>query len=154
MLVSGRVTHFQLFNSQVVFACFAKSQFSMFFGRFRFVQKKTPWDFWGPPEILEPTRVCLMKRLLASIYWVVVSNIFHFHPYLGKWSKLTNIFQMGWNHQLVYFFGESAKSISYPLYDEGLIVGLDRTPSCDRFNDFLGSTCSLPMGFLWMDFRK
>ena len=24
---------------------------------------------------------------------------FLFHPYLGKWSNLTNIFQMGWNHQ-------------------------------------------------------
>ena len=32
---------------------------------------------------------------------VVVSNIFHLHPYLGKWSNLTNVFQMGWfNHQL------------------------------------------------------
>ena len=30
----------------------------------------------------------------------MVSNIFYFHPYLGKWSKLTNTFQMGWNHQL------------------------------------------------------
>ena len=30
-----------------------------------------------------------------------VSNIFYFHPYLGKWSNLTNIFQRGWNHQLV-----------------------------------------------------
>ena len=30
---------------------------------------------------------------------MVVSNIFYFHPYLGKWSNLTNIFQMGWNHQ-------------------------------------------------------
>ena len=29
----------------------------------------------------------------------MVSNIFYFHPYLGKWSNLTNIFQMGWNHQ-------------------------------------------------------
>ncbi len=29
------------------------------------------------------------------------SNIFYFHPYLGRWSKLTNIFQIGWNHQLV-----------------------------------------------------
>ena len=28
------------------------------------------------------------------------SNIFCFHPYLGKWSNLSNIFQMGWNHQL------------------------------------------------------
>ena len=33
-------------------------------------------------------------------FWVAVSNIFYFHPYLGKWSNLTNIFQMGWNHQL------------------------------------------------------
>ena len=24
---------------------------------------------------------------------------FYFHPYFGKWSILTNIFQMGWNHQ-------------------------------------------------------
>ena len=29
------------------------------------------------------------------------SNICYFHPgSLGKWSNLTNIFQMGWNHQL------------------------------------------------------
>ena len=28
-----------------------------------------------------------------------VWNICYFHPYLGKWSNLTNIFQMGWNHQ-------------------------------------------------------
>ena len=30
----------------------------------------------------------------------MVSNIFYFHPYLGKIPNLTNIFQMGWNHQL------------------------------------------------------
>ena len=34
---------------------------------------------------------------------MVVSNIFHFHPYLGKIANLTNIFQMGWNHQLVIY---------------------------------------------------
>ena len=27
-----------------------------------------------------------------------------FPPYLGKWSTLTNMIQMGWNHQLVYEF--------------------------------------------------
>ena len=32
--------------------------------------------------------------------WLVVSNIFYFHPYLGKISNLTIIFQLGWNHQL------------------------------------------------------
>ena len=37
-------------------------------------------------------------------YWVVVSNIFYFHPYLGKIPILTNIFQRGWNHQLVLYF--------------------------------------------------
>ena len=36
-----------------------------------------------------------------KINWVVVSNIFYFHPYLGKIPILTNIFQRGWNHQLV-----------------------------------------------------
>ena len=33
--------------------------------------------------------------------WVVVSNIVYFHPYLGKIPILTNIFQVGWNHQPV-----------------------------------------------------
>ena len=33
-----------------------------------------------------------------------ISHIFYFHPYLRKWSNLTNIFQMGWfNHQPVVF---------------------------------------------------
>ena len=27
---------------------------------------------------------------------------FYFHPNLGKWSILTNIFQRGWNHQPVF----------------------------------------------------
>ena len=35
---------------------------------------------------------------------MVVSNICYFHPYLGKWSNLTNIFQGGWNHQLVHLY--------------------------------------------------
>ncbi len=38
------------------------------------------------------------------VFWVVVSKNCYFHPYLGKWSNLTNIFQMGWNHQLVLLF--------------------------------------------------
>ena len=35
----------------------------------------------------------------------MVSDIFYFHLCLGKWSNLTNIFQMGWNHQLDQFHG-------------------------------------------------
>ena len=30
------------------------------------------------------------------------SKDFYFHPYLGKIPNLTNIFQMGWNHQPDY----------------------------------------------------
>ena len=30
--------------------------------------------------------------------------MFYFHPYLGKITNLTNIFQVGWNHQLEMFF--------------------------------------------------
>ena len=43
----------------------------------------------------------------------LVLKIFYVHPYLGKWSNLTNMFQRGWNHQLeklgllVGFFGGS-----------------------------------------------
>ena len=33
----------------------------------------------------------------SFLFKVVVSN--NFHPYLGKIPILTNIFQMGWNHQ-------------------------------------------------------
>ena len=36
----------------------------------------------------------------------VVSNISYVHPYLGKIPILTNIFQMGWNHQPVQPFKE------------------------------------------------
>ena len=31
----------------------------------------------------------------------------YFHPYLGKIPILTNIFQMGWNHQLEQFAPEN-----------------------------------------------
>ena len=38
-------------------------------------------------------------------FMVVVSIIIFFHPYLGKISILTNIFQMGWNHQSAISWG-------------------------------------------------
>ena len=44
------------------------------------------------------------------LFWVVVSNIFYVHPYLGKIPILTNIFQLGWNHQLVFFQESSANA--------------------------------------------
>ena len=58
--------------------------------------------FWRLNRSKAPTiqqKVFLLVLLLLN--WLVVSNIFYFHPYLRKWSNSTNIFQMGWNHQLV-----------------------------------------------------
>ena len=53
-----------------------------------FDPRESTEDFWK-----------FTRRLLffagKLFIWVVVSNIFHFHPYLGKISHLTNIFQMG-----------------------------------------------------------
>ena len=31
-------------------------------------------------------------------FWLVVSNIVYFHPYLGRWSNLTHIFQIWVEH--------------------------------------------------------
>ena len=42
------------------------------------------------------------ERICFTSWWL--QRFFIFTPYLGKWSNLTHIFQMGWNHQLVYFF--------------------------------------------------
>ena len=52
-----------------------------------------------PPGRWAPTR-----RFHQLFIWVVASNAFYFHPYLGKWSNFDDhIFQMGWNHQPVMF---------------------------------------------------
>ena len=66
------------------FVCFSKSQF---FSRMP-VQSITNglWNITMEKKQQPKTRL-------------VVSNMFYFHPYLGKVSNLTNIFQRGWNHQ-------------------------------------------------------
>ena len=50
---------------------------------------------------------------------MVVSNILYFHPYLGKMSILTNIFQIGWNHQLEDMF---PKGTACQLSDRSRLV--------------------------------
>ena len=50
---------------------------------------------------------------LTMLFWVVVSNIFHFHPYLWKIPNLTNIFQMGW---------KPPTSVSLPIGSMGRTV--------------------------------
>ena len=56
------------------------------------------------------------KKQLEYNNWVVVSNIFYFHPYLGKIPILTNSFQMGWNHQLDQFYGMKQAPTVHPTW--------------------------------------
>ena len=65
-------------------------------------------------EVTKPTErkpvVVLLKECLGrkkskirlSGWWFQFFK--YFQPYLGKWSNLTNIFQLGWNHQLVVIY--------------------------------------------------
>ena len=60
------------------------------------------FPFWGP-GLFSGASCYFQGRVKPASFLVsvVVSNIFYFHPYLGKWSNLTNMFQMGWSHQPV-----------------------------------------------------
>ena len=39
--------------------------------------------------------------------------MFYFYPYLGRWSNLTNIFQWGWNHQLLQISFPASEDMGY-----------------------------------------
>ena len=59
--------------------------------------------------------------LHQSIWWSSSRWYFQtfFNPYLGKWSILTNIFQMGWNHRVIQCQGKpnSENMISVEVRD-------------------------------------
>ena len=67
--------------------------------------------FFTASRFQEPNTGCVsfvfstwssMASSTSSRWWF--QTFFYFHPYLGKIPNFTNIFQMGWNHQLVNFF--------------------------------------------------
>ena len=63
--------------------------------------EETEWLIWRNGTVPKPKRLFVgFPKYKPGITWLVVSNMFYFHPYLGKISNLTNIFQLGWNHQL------------------------------------------------------
>ena len=58
-----------------------------------------PDEPWWPMHRHTHRHCTIMFLAFFHNIWVVVSNIFCFHPYLGKIPILTNIFQRGWHHQ-------------------------------------------------------
>ena len=66
------------------------------------------WLGYNWPLVSCQGRICLTLRqgcleiCMIHIWWVVVSFFLEVSPgSLGKWSNLTDIFQMGGNHQLI-----------------------------------------------------
>ena len=54
----------------------------------------------GEKKIIQTRALALLSLFLLQFVpcdplWMVVLNIFYFHPYLGKWSNLTSIFFKG-----------------------------------------------------------
>ena len=66
----------------------------------------------------------LLPRIYCIIAWVVVSNIFYFHPYLGKISNLTNIFfrWVGSTTNQLVFIGKGHVLRSLPSKIEVILV--------------------------------
>ena len=60
----------------------------------------------------------------------MVSNIFYFHPYLGKWSNLTNIFQRGWTTN--YFIYVHIYIYIYIIFTHACITS---TVNTSKFTD-------------------
>ena len=85
--------------------------------------------------------------------WVVVSNICYFHPYLGKIPILTNIFQMGWNHQpgdyllSLGFFSANISSfwwkIIIPIFTKGLLLFFN-IHRCSVWAEPIGNSHKIP----------
>ena len=74
--------------------------------------------------------------------WVMVSNIFRFHSYLGKIPILTNIFQMGWlkpptrNWEMIQIWLEHMFHLGGKKSNHQLAVG---SPRLTRWRLCLGS---------------
>ena len=108
---SSLIFHNFLVHLDLVF--FVKLQGKFTTGRIRPPPKT--WTISRRPEKIHPGKLrwnlkiipkwIKANQLNRTFIWVVVSNLFCFHPHLGKIPILTNIFQMDWNHQLASFWG-------------------------------------------------
>ena len=81
--------------SRICYYCFSKrvrDLSEMFFCRL-FRKISLPLEFKGFNSWAWGQMICFL----------VVSNMFYFHPYVGKIPISTHIFQMGWNSHLVLF---------------------------------------------------
>ena len=76
---------------------------------------------------------------------VVVSNIFYFHPYLGKIPNLTNICQIGWNHPLEKITARSPRKYGSLRLQLVLSQVINGASAC-TFNNFYSCLVSKRVG--------
>ena len=88
--------------------------------------RRTAFGIWKHRRGQKSPAVSWQKNLkqLYSLTCLAGGFIFYFyfHPYLGKWSNLTNIFQLGWNHQLEkgeYLLNTIVVTLLNPLWHMG-----------------------------------
>ena len=84
------------------------------FGQSKFSDTKRPHKSgWYPPLKRNFEEGSVIRPAISLVFfrWSFWGNMFFrwwfqifcsFHPYLGTWSNLTNMFQLGWNHQIVF----------------------------------------------------
>ena len=98
----------------------------------------------------------------------MVSNIYYFRPFLGKIPILTNIFQMGWNHQLGFLEVTSTSLVpddwppfpaknhflaSFPhrIHGTGIYLPTFTNKNHEKMNHpWIGVYTVRPMGILWV----
>ena len=112
-MVLRRCHDFFVFVSCVLFLYLVTSFlcFTMFSSMFPFrVSPRKSVSFASPPRCRAADGLARASKSTAELggelvqdgswerlhyNWMVVSNMFYFHPYVGKIPNLTNIFQMG-----------------------------------------------------------
>ena len=74
-----------------------------------------------------------------NLYWVVVSNIFYFHPYLGKIPILTNTFEPKgcWNMVFKRWLSQTPIVITMKIQSVGLLPWLENIWQLATCNFFI-----------------
>ena len=102
-------------------------------------------------SLFEAVWMCRVNISMILIQ-VVVSNNFCCHPYLGKWSILTHVFQMGWNHQPVMLISANDWQLLIPPMNPPTIgpkKGVASVKKARSFSYILDDPIPYPLGSVY-----
>ena len=70
----------------------------------------------GPPRQEPLWKNFTIHTPRDSGWWFCIFVMFTVHPYFGKWSNLTDVYQMGWNDQLGLVWSLFWGKLRFPLF--------------------------------------